>query len=71
MNHPHSPSRFGPLLGYITPHRRVLLAVLGLLLAGSLLSLANPWMAGLLTASVMGDGATAGACASCWGCGWS
>jgi ABC-type multidrug transport system fused ATPase/permease subunit len=57
MNHPHSPSKFGPLLGYITPHRRVLLVVLGLLLAGSLLSLANPWMAGLLTASVMGDGA--------------
>ena len=57
MNHPHPPGRFGPLLGYITPHRHVLLAVLGLLLAGSLLSLANPWMAGLLTASVMGDGA--------------
>jgi ATP-binding cassette, subfamily B, bacterial len=43
------------LLPYITPHRRVLLVVLGLLLAGSLLALANPWMAGLLTASVMGD----------------
>ena len=57
MNHPHPPGRFGLLLGYITPHRHVLLAVLGLLLAGSLLSLANPWMAGLLTASVMGDGA--------------
>ena len=57
MNHPHPPGRFGPLLGYITPHRHVLLVVLGLLLAGSLLSLANPWMAGLLTASVMGDGA--------------
>jgi len=56
MNHPHPPTRFGPLLGYITPHRRVLLVVLGLLLAGSLLSLANPWMAGLLTASVVGDG---------------
>jgi len=56
MTHPHPPSRFGPLLGYITPHRRVLLAVLGLLVAGSLLSLTNPWMAGLLTATVMGDG---------------
>ncbi len=31
------------------------MAVLGLLLAGSLVSLANPWMAGLLTASVMGQ----------------
>ncbi|MEH6518278.1 MAG: ABC transporter ATP-binding protein [Halioglobus sp.] len=48
--------RFNDLLQYITPHRRVLLIVLGLLLAGSLLSLANPWMAGLLTASVMSEG---------------
>ncbi|MEE4143888.1 MAG: ABC transporter ATP-binding protein [Halieaceae bacterium] len=55
MNHTQPPARFGPLLGYITPHRRVLLAVLGLLVAGSLLSLANPWMAGLLTASVIGE----------------
>jgi ATP-binding cassette subfamily B protein len=47
---------FSVLLTYITPHRRVLMAVLGLLLAGSLLSLANPWMAGLLTASVLGQG---------------
>jgi len=56
MIQPHPPTRFGSLLGYITPHRRVLLAVLGLLVAGSLLSLVNPWMAGLLTASVMGYG---------------
>ena len=48
--------QFSVLLKYITPHRRVLLVVLGLLLAGSLLSLANPWMAGLLTATVMSDG---------------
>jgi len=47
---------FSVLLTYITPHRRVLMAVLGLLLAGSLLALANPWMAGLLTASVLGQG---------------
>jgi len=46
---------FSVLLTYITPHRRVLMAVLGLLLAGSLVSLANPWMAGLLTASVLGQ----------------
>lgn len=46
---------FAVLLTYITPHRRVLLAVLGLLLAGSLVSLASPWMAGLLTASVLGQ----------------
>jgi ABC-type multidrug transport system fused ATPase/permease subunit len=48
--------RFGLLLQYITPHRRVLLVVLGLLLAGSAVSLANPWLAGLLTASVLGQG---------------
>jgi len=47
---------FSVLLTYITPHRRVLMAVLGLLLAGSLVALANPWMAGLLTASVLGQG---------------
>ncbi len=52
---PHTPARFGLILGYITPHRRVLLVVLGLLVAGSALSLANPWMAGLLTTSVMGE----------------
>ena len=43
------PTRFRLILSYITPHRRVLLAVLGLLVAGSLLALTNPWMAGLLT----------------------
>jgi ABC-type multidrug transport system fused ATPase/permease subunit len=45
--------RTGLLLQYITPHRRVLVIVVGLLLSGSLLSLANPWMAGLVTASVI------------------
>jgi ATP-binding cassette subfamily B protein len=49
------PTRFRLILSYITPHRRVLLAVLGLLLAGSLLALANPWMSGLLIRSVVGD----------------
>lgn len=47
---------FTVLLTYITPHRRVLAVMLGLLLAGSLVSLASPWMAGLLTASVLGYG---------------
>jgi len=41
--------KFTLLLKYITPHRRVLLAVVGLLLAGSALSLAQPWLAGKLT----------------------
>ncbi len=55
MHNTRQPARFRLILGYITPHRRVLLVVLGLLLAGSLLSLANPWMAGLLTRSVMSE----------------
>lgn len=49
------PSGLQRLLPYITPHRRVLVTALALLLATSLLSLANPWMAGLLTASIMGE----------------
>ena len=48
--------RFTELLPYITPHRRALLGMLALLLCGSLLSLANPWMAGLFTASVLEEG---------------
>jgi ATP-binding cassette subfamily B protein len=59
LSKPHQPAKFRLILSYITPHRRVLLVVLGLLVAGSALSLANPWMAGLLTASVMGDEAPA------------
>jgi ABC-type multidrug transport system fused ATPase/permease subunit len=59
MNHRHPPTRFGLILRYITPHRHVLLAVLGLMLAGSLLSLANPWMAGLLTSSLTGEDSSA------------
>jgi ABC-type multidrug transport system fused ATPase/permease subunit len=51
----HRQAGFGLILSYITPHRRVLLMALGLLVAGSLLTLLNPWMAGLLTATVMGD----------------
>ena len=46
--------KFSILLQYITPHRRVLLAVLGLLLAGSVLSLAQPWLAGKLTGVLLG-----------------
>ncbi|MEM9149506.1 MAG: ABC transporter ATP-binding protein [Cyanobacteria bacterium P01_F01_bin.3] len=43
---------FHQILHYITPHRRVLSVILGLLALGSAVSLANPWMAGLLTANV-------------------
>ena len=43
------------ILPYITPHRRALWLALGLLLAGSAIALVNPWLAGMLTASVIGD----------------
>ena len=46
------------LLQYITPHRQVLFTLLILLLAGSLLSLANPWLAGMLTGAALGEAAT-------------
>ena len=46
---------FSGLLRFITPHRRVLLSILGLLLLGSLASLLNPWIAGEFTGSLIGD----------------
>ena len=52
----HGLGNFRQLLPHITPHRRVLGIMLALLLAGSLVSLANPWLAGLFTASVLGQG---------------
>ncbi|RLA39210.1 MAG: hypothetical protein DRR42_27560, partial [Gammaproteobacteria bacterium] len=48
--------KFSDFLPYITPHRRVLFSILGLLLGGSLLTLLNPWIAGQLTLSLLGDG---------------
>ncbi|MEM9137765.1 MAG: ABC transporter ATP-binding protein [Cyanobacteria bacterium P01_F01_bin.42] len=48
-------SSFRELLHYITPERRVVLITLALMLAGSLVTLAQPWLAGLLAASVLGD----------------
>lgn len=47
--------QFRHLLPFITPHRRALLAAVLMLLASSLLALANPWMAGLFTAIVMDE----------------
>lgn len=47
--------KFSPLLSRITPHRSALLGILVLLFFGSIASLLNPWMAGLITASVMGE----------------
>jgi len=41
--------RYSQLLKYITPHRRTLLAVVALLLAGTAVTLLNPLIAGKLT----------------------
>ena len=45
--------KYSTLLNYITPHRNTLVLIVLLLLASSLLSLANPWIAGKLTESVI------------------
>ena len=47
--------RYAQLLRFITPHRRALLLVVGLLTAGTALSLANPLIAGKLTAILLGE----------------
>jgi len=47
--------KFSMLLQYITPHRRVLLGVVALLLAGSVVMLAQPWLAGQLTAVILSE----------------
>ncbi len=45
--------KYSHLLNIVTPHRRTLLLILALLLAGSLAALANPWIAGKLTQSIL------------------
>ena len=46
--------KFSVLLQYITPHRRVLLAIVLLLLGSSATALAQPWLAGQLTQALLG-----------------
>lgn len=46
------PMKFSTLLGYVTPHRRTLLLIMILLVLGGVISLANPWIAGQLTANI-------------------
>ncbi len=46
--------KYSALLYIITPHRRILLLILALLLADSMTALAMPWMAGMLTKSILG-----------------
>lgn len=45
--------KYSALLHIITPQRRILLLILTLLLADSAAALASPWMAGLLTKSIL------------------
>lgn len=61
--------RFATLLKLITPHRNILLGILGLLLVSTAVSLATPWIAGLLTGTVLGDvkeGPSAGVWLALW-----
>ena len=53
------PLKYSKLLYIVTPHRRTLLLILALLLANSAAALANPWIAGLLTKSLLEDDAGA------------
>ena len=45
--------KFTTLLQHVTPHRSTLVLIVLLLLAGSVISLVNPWVAGLLTYSIL------------------
>jgi ABC-type multidrug transport system fused ATPase/permease subunit len=51
--------RYSELLRFTTPHRRTLLLIVLLLLADSAVALANPWIAGLLTKSILQGHASA------------
>lgn len=51
--------RYRSLLRLVSPQPRVLVGILLMSFCGSLLALANPWMAGLLTAKLTSEGATA------------
>jgi hypothetical protein len=47
------PLKYSKLLHIVTPHRNTLLIILALFLANSAAALANPWIAGLLTRSIL------------------
>ena len=53
------PSQFTQLLGYVTPHRGVLLLAVLLMAGESAIALANPWIAGRLTELIIHPGADA------------
>lgn len=46
--------KFSTLLQYVTPHRTTLVLIVLLMLVSSVISLANPWIAGLVTGSLLG-----------------
>lgn len=50
---------FNKLLRLVTPRRSVFLAIMALLIASSAISLANPWVAGLLTGYLLGENISA------------
>lgn len=61
--------RFAVLLKFITPHRNILLGIFALLLISAMTSLATPWIAGLLTGTVLGnlkEGPSAGVWLALW-----
>ncbi len=51
--------KYSSLLHIVTPHRGTLVLILALLLADSAAALANPWIAGLLTKSILAEGGVA------------
>ena len=48
--------KFSSLLQHVTPHRNTLLLIVVLLIASSALALLNPWIAGLMTQSLLSPG---------------
>ena len=48
--------KYSALLYIVTPHRRTLLGILALLLTDSAAALASPWLAGMLTKSILEGG---------------
>jgi len=67
--HP-DPLRYSQLLSFVTPHRRTLFVIVLLLLAGTVISLLTPLIAGKLTQTLLegpsGSGYTAGSILLAW-----
>ena len=65
--HPE-PLRYSQLISFVTPHRRTLVVIVLLLLAGTLLTLLTPLIAGKLTQTLLEGPAISGypRAPSCW-----